>query len=122
MSKPVVIKIDEVEYVRKDSLSQKAEQLDGMDFVVIRTYSAGVHIGYLASRNGREVVLRNAIRIHYWDGAASLSQMAAEGVKKPANCRFSVVVPSITLTEAIEVIPCTEQARVNLQGVKTWKI
>lgn len=122
MSEPKTIKINEVEYVRKDSISTTAKQLDGMDFVVIRTYSAGVHVGYLAKRNGRESVLREAIRIHYWDGAASLSQLAMEGVTKPQNCRFSMAVDEIILTETIEIIPCTEKARLNLQGVKTWKM
>ena len=120
MSKPETIKIDDVEYVRKNS-SQMATKLDGMEYVVIRTYSAGVHVGYLESEAGKEVVLRNSIRLHYWDGAASLSQLAVDGVSKPANCRFSVPVDKIKLTEAIEVISCTEKAKQNIQGVPSWK-
>lgn len=91
------------------------------DYVIVRTYSAGVHAGYLKSRNGKEVVLTNSRRIWYWDGAASLSQLALEGVTKPENCKFAVVLPEIILTEAIEIIPCTEKAKLCIEGVKEWK-
>lgn len=91
------------------------------DYVIIRTYSAGVHAGYLKSRNGKEVVLNNSRRIWYWDGAASLSQMAVDGVSKPENCKFAVVLPEIILTEAIEIILCTEKAKLCIEAVKEWK-
>ena len=91
------------------------------DYVIVRTYSAGVHAGYLESRDGKEVTLKNSRRLWYWDGAASLSQLALEGVTKPENCKFAVVLPEIILTEAIEIIPCTEKAKVCIEGIKEWK-
>ena len=39
---------------------------------MVRTYSAGVFIGTVAERDGKEVTLTNARRIWYWDGAATL--------------------------------------------------
>ena len=47
---------------------------------IVRTYSAGVFFGEIESRNGQEVVMRNARRLWYGDGAASLSQLAVVGV------------------------------------------
>jgi hypothetical protein len=91
-------------------------------FVIIRTHSAGVHFGYLKSRNGKEVTLTKSRRVWYWKGAASLSQMATDGVNVPKECKFTVEVESITLTEAIEIIPCTEKAKTNLQNVPVWKM
>jgi len=121
MSIVKTIKIDNVEYVRKDSLTTPALQLDGLDYVIIRTYSAGVHAGYLKYRLGKEVVLVNARRLWYWDGAASLSQLAVDGTASSSNCKFPCEVPEITLTEAIEIIPCSEKAQKSIQGVKIWK-
>ena len=121
MSEPKTLKIDDVEYVRKDSLHEEAEKLDGMEYVCIRTYSAGVHCGYLKSREGKEVELVNSRRLWYWDGAASLSQLAMEGVKSPDTCKFPCEVDKITLTECVEVINMTEVARKSIQGVKIWK-
>ena len=107
------ITVDGIEYVKKCNTYEKK--------VIIRTYSAGVHFGDLFAKDGKEVTLKNARRIWYWEGAASLSQMAVSGVSLPNKCKFSVVVPEITLTEAIEIIPCTKEASENIIGVPTWE-
>ena len=91
------------------------------DWYIIRTYSAGVHFGNIVRREGKEVELTNARRIWSWAGAASLSQLAVDGVAKPDECRFSVRVNSIILTEAIEVIQCSEKAAKNINEVPEWK-
>lgn len=122
--KPETIKIDDVEYIRKDSTDQPAETFNDMPFVLIRTYSAGVHFGYLSKKestlSGIEVTLIRARRVWYWDGACSLSQMAMDGVTKPNDCKFSVPVNEITLI-AIEIIPITKKAQTILNGVPEWK-
>lgn len=90
-------------------------------YVIVRTYSAGVFSGNLESKNGKEVVLRNARRIWYWDGAASLSQLAMEGTKKPENCKFPCEVTRIELLEAIEILDVTTQAEESIKKVPIWK-
>lgn len=84
--------------------------------VIVRTHSAGVHFGTLASKEGKEVVLKNARRIWYWEGAFTLSAVAVSGVGK--SSKLSVSVPEILLTEAIEILLCSEEATENLQGLK----
>jgi hypothetical protein len=88
--------------------------------VICRTYSAGVFFGYLKSRDGKEVVLNKARRIHYWDGAASLSELAMRGVSKPHNCRFPVEVDEVLLTECVELLPVTKEAVENINAVPVW--
>lgn len=117
-------KINEIElngkiYVEKDSVPN-IEKPSG-DYVVVRTYSAGVHAGYLKSRDGKEVVLTNARRLWYWKGAASLSQLAGVGTSNIKACKFPAAIAEIILTEAIEIIPCTEKARSLIESVKEWK-
>lgn len=121
MDEITTIKVNEVEYVRKDQLNQPAQKYNGMPYVIIRTYSAGVFAGYLESRNGKEVVLRDARRIWYWDGAASLSQLAVDGTSKPQNCKFPCAVDKVELTEAIEILSCTEKSKKSITEVKIWK-
>jgi len=116
---PKTIKIDNIEYVRKDSMDKVAESVDGMQCVLIRTYSAGVHFGYLKNREGKEVTLINTRRIHSWRGACSLSQIAVDGVQD--GSRISVTIPKNVLTEAIEIMPLTEKAKENLYGYEEWK-
>lgn len=90
-------------------------------YKIVRTFSAGVFAGIIESRKGKEVVLRNARRLWYWDGAASLSQLAMEGVSAPNNCKFPIAVDRVVLTEAIEILDCTEKAKKSIEAVSIWK-
>ena len=116
-----VLSINGVEYVRKDSAPEQAEPLDGMKYVIVRTYSAGVFAGYLESREGQEVTLRNARRLWYWEGAASLSQMAEEGTSKPSSCKFPQEVSRVELLQSIEILYATKKAQESIKSVKIWK-
>jgi hypothetical protein len=90
-------------------------------YVMVRCARAGVFAGYLQSRKGMEVELTQARRIWYWDGAASLSQLAQSGTSKPQNCKFPEPVDSIILTEAIEIIPISPIAQKSIDGVPVWR-
>jgi hypothetical protein len=120
MNEPKTIKIDNVEYVRKDEYTP-AQTLDGLRYVIVRTYSAGCFAGYLKTKDGKEVTLLNARRLWYWEGSASLSQLAEEGVSKPENCKFPQEMSELELTEAIEIIYASEEARLSIASVKVWK-
>ena len=87
--------------------------------VIVRTYSAGVHFGTLAARDGKEVSLTGAKRIWRWYGANTLNEIALRGVLPTS--KISDPVPSILLTEAIEVIPVTDNAAANLESAKWAK-
>jgi len=113
--------INGVAYVRKDDVKESAVTLDGLQYCIVRTYSAGVFAGYVEKEEGREAVLRNARRLWYWDGAASLSQLSVDGVSKPQNCQFPCEVEKITLKDVIEIIPCTKKAQESIKGVAIWK-
>jgi hypothetical protein len=89
-------------------------------YVIARTYSAGVFAGEIQSRNGKEVVLINARRLWKWSGAASLSQLAMEGVKNPDDCMFPCEVDKVELLEVIEILDCTEKAKNSIKTVKVW--
>jgi hypothetical protein len=113
------IEIDGIEYVRKDSISIPVK--NKYPIKMIRCYSAGVFFGELKERKGKEVTLLNARRVWYWDGAASLSQLAQSGTSKPDNCKFPEPVSEIILTDVIEIITVTEKAFEILKNIKIWK-
>ena len=115
------ISINGIAYVPKGSEGMPAEKLDGMKYCIVRTYSAGVFAGYVESRNGQEVVMRQSRRIWYWDGAASLSQLAVDGTSKPLNCKFPCAVDKVELLQVIEILECTEKAKKSIEGVAVWK-
>ena len=101
--------------------NKKGEKMEIGDYIICRTYSAGVFAGTLVSRKEKEVILSNARRLWYWDGAASLSQLSIDGVSKPQNCKFPEEVPEVVLTEAVELLPCSDKAKSSIAGVKIWK-
>lgn len=119
------VEVNGVKYVRKDSLSNKAPTIDGFKPVLVRSYAAGVHFGYLAEEtftpSGKVVKLVKTRRVWYWDGAASLSQMALEGVSKPQNCKISVEVSENEIVNVIETLPLTEKALDSLYKIAPWK-
>lgn len=120
MEKEKSILIDGEENIKKGSESVKAESFKNMDYRIVRTYSAGVFAGYVESRNGREVMMRKARRLYYWDGAATLSQLAEDGVSKPQNCKFPKEVDRVELLEVIEILDCSKTAQESIGSVKIW--
>ena len=96
----------------KDIMNKKA---------IVRGDSSGVFFGTITAKEGQEVRLENCRRLWYWDGAASISQIALEGVKRPNQCKFTVVVSSIIITDVIEIIPCTDKAIQNIEKVSVWE-
>lgn len=90
-------------------------------YCMVRTYSAGVFAGTLAERDGKEARVTDARRIWYWDGAASLSQLATSGTSNPDGCKFPAPVTEVVLTEVVEIIPITAAARTSIESVPVWK-
>lgn len=90
--------------------------------VIIRADRAGVFYGEIKERNSSEVVMTNVRRLWYWDGAASLSQLATEGVTRPGICKFTVTVEEMTILGVIEIIPCTKKAEESIDSVAVWKM
>lgn len=111
---------DVIDFIKNKS--SEADKKDKLKYVIVRTYSAGVFAGNLVSREGREVVLTNARRLWQWCGAASLSQLAMEGIKNPESCKFPCEVTRVDLLEAIEILDVTSCAEKSIKSVPVWKI
>jgi len=106
-------KINEIKYVPKNK--------KGMEYCIVRTYSAGVFAGWYNRKvKGQEGTIYNARRLWYWDGAASLSELAVNGTSKPENCKFPVEVKEIILKQIIEIIVCTKKGKDSIEGVPVW--
>ncbi len=116
MSQCNEVNINGTVYVPKES------KIEGMPYVIVRSGRAGVFAGNLKERDEQTVILLNSRRIFYWDGAASISQLSQEGVKKPQKCKFPCEVPEHTIFEVIELLPCTEKAKKSIAEVEIWKM
>ena len=91
--------------------------------VIVRCYRAGVFFGTLKEfdHSTREATLTDCRNIWYWSGAASIHQLAIDGVTNPVESKFTVVVPEIAVMEVIEIIPCTNKAIKCIEEVPVWK-
>ena len=88
---------------------------------IVRANGAGVFFGKVVEENGNTVVMENARRLWYWDGAASLSELAQYGTAKPENCKFPCTVDKIKVFNVLEILDCTEEAVTSIRGVEEWK-
>lgn len=97
----------------------------GCEYVILRGYRSGVHAGYMVKEEGGWITLSQARRIWYWTGAASLSEIAVYGCNpdKASGCKFAAAVANhkIKSEDVSEVIECTDEARVMIQGVPEWR-
>jgi hypothetical protein len=109
-------------YVLKDDTNFSDNNIPTKElrYVIVRTRTAGVHAGYLYHREGKEVVLKKSRNIWKWAGASTLSQLAMTGTSNPSGCKFPCVVDHIELTDAIEILHCTEEAKKCLETVPVW--
>lgn len=90
-------------------------------YCIVRGDRSGVFAGTVAEMDEKVVRLENVRRLWYWDGAASISQMAVDGTKAPDNCKFTISVPVLILTDCIELIPTSDAARKSIESVRAWK-
>lgn len=89
--------------------------------VIIRTYSAGVWFGELSQKDRNEVILLNARRMWTWwaKEGISLSSVAVHGIKENKS-KIAESVDCVWL-EAIEIIPCSDKAILNIEGAPNAK-
>ena len=56
------IEVNGTKYVKKGTENKQCEKTDGMEFKIVRTYSAGVFAGWLKERNGKEgIIIREVL-------------------------------------------------------------
>lgn len=88
---------------------------------IVRSNGAGVFFGEVKSKSGDTVVMTNARRLWYWDGASSLSELAQYGTSSPGNCKFPCPVEELEVFNVLEILNVTEDAARSIDGVKEWK-
>ena len=95
-------------------MDKELEKMIGKKYIV-RTYSAGVHIGtldWIDAGNPKVCRLKDCTRLWRWEGSLSLSGVAENGITGGKLQRHS----EVTLTEAIEYLRITEKALATFEG------
>lgn len=88
---------------------------------IVRTNRAGVFFGKIEKKEGNTVTLSNARRLWYWEGAASLSELAQHGTANSSECKFPCSVDEVEIYDVLEILSVTPEAAASIDGVKEWK-
>ncbi len=88
-------------------------------YCIVRTYSAGVHCGFLKSIDGCEVIIEQCRQVYYWKGAFTLRELALNGVSE--GSKLTAAVPENSLTK-IELIPVSDDMAKFLQEFKPYEV
>lgn len=92
---------------------------------LVRSYASGVHFGEVIDEfftaAGKVVILKDSRRIHYWSGAASLTQIANDGIKNKDSSRLTQILPEIEVVNVCETIPISEKAIKQLESHPIWQ-
>lgn len=87
------------------------------EYVIIRTYSAGVWFGILDQKAKEEVILKEARRMWYWHAkeSISLSGVALYGIAD--DSKIAPTIDSVWL-QAIEILSLTPKAIKSIKDAK----
>ena len=103
---------DKEDFIKQENKTEDIGNISLVgDYVIVRTYSAGVWAGVLKEKVKNEVYLTNARRLYRWSNieGISLSGVSLNGLK---NEESQICAPvNIVWLEAIEIIPCTDKAK-----------
>jgi hypothetical protein len=110
---------------KKTTKKQQRKTVEKNPYVICRGYRSGVHAGEYVAEHDGWITLRNARRVWYWDGAASLSELAVYGANKEKgkNSRICAVTGEIKLRsdDVSEIIACHAYGERWLREAQEWR-
>lgn len=93
---------------------------------LIRSVNSGVHFGKVIDEFytpvGKSVILKDSRRIHYWSGAASLTQVANDGIGNKEISKISQKISKIEIVDVCEMLPMSNKAIKQLDSHPVWEI
>ncbi len=88
-------------------------------YVLVRTYSAGVHVGELTSQTGSTVRLEQARNLWQWSGGRlALNDVVVQGVR--TGDKLTGAVPGVELLGAIAIYDVDAAAEKTFREAQTW--
>ena len=91
------------------------------EYVIVRTYSAGVFAGTLEGRQGDKILLKDCRRLWRWSTAnndISLSGVATEGLDYDGS---KICIPELfKVVSDIEISPCSDKARLSIEKAPNY--
>ncbi len=88
---------------------------------IVRCYASGVHFGVIKAYDleTRHIILTDARCIWWWEKAFTLYAVSQTGISK--DSRLTITVPEILLTDAIQILLCSENVTKQLSEMKAYE-
>lgn len=104
------------------SISSTTKKQDNKDqYYIIRCDRSGVFFGKIGKREGQEAQILDARCVFYWAKAATIMELSQTGDKSSSNSKITVEVPEITVTDVIQIVPCTDEAVSVFKSTPEWR-
>lgn len=90
-------------------------------YVIVRDNMAGVFFGILEKKEGTEITLKDARKFYRYAGANTVEDLADKGAMGVEDCKLTVSVRQIVLSNYCQILPCTEKAITQNSTIPVWK-
>ena len=88
--------------------------------IIARIDRAGVFHGTLDYIDNEIIRIKDARRIYYWNGALSVTDIAAKGITG-GKVTIPVTTVEFMSGKIIELNECSEEASKSIEAIKPWK-
>ena len=88
--------------------------------IIARIDRAGVFHGTLDHIDNEIMRLKDARRIYYWNGALSVTDIAAKGITG-GKVTIPVTTVEFMSDNVVELNECSEEASKSIEAIKPWK-
>ena len=88
--------------------------------VIARIERAGVFHGTLDHIDNEIIRLKDARRIYYWNGALSVTDIAAKGITG-GKVTIPVTTVEFMSDKIVELNECSAEATKSIESIKPWK-
>ena len=89
--------------------------------VIVRSNLSGMLFGILTAKNGTELTLKNVRKFYYFSGANTCEDLATQGALNKENCKMTVEIEEMVISEYCQILPCTKQAIAQNKSIPIWK-
>ena len=88
--------------------------------IIARIDRAGVFHGTLDYIDGEIIRLKDARRIYYWNGALSVTDIAAKGI---TGGKVTIPVSTVEFMsdKIVELNECSEESTKSIESINAWK-
>lgn len=88
--------------------------------VIARIDRAGVFHGTLDYIDNEIIRLKDARRIYYWNGALSVTDIAAKGITG-GKVTIPVTTVEFISNKIVELNECSDEANKSIEAIMSWK-